>query len=424
MFLINKILKLILILTIVFLVSINLGGAYSNNTVSKKSLLKRIIEKFWVKDDLPEAKEINDNIKMLVSGGSFPSWSYLNGKITYTKKVKDQYEIYTINPDGNNDKCLTIGKADLKNCGHRRQSFWHPSGKYIVFSAENSLYTRKGMEITHRFGNGRNFNVWIMTSDGNKFWKITDYPENWGVIGTKFSNSGNMIFWNEEFSMEKYPKGKPEDRVPNPGSYWDLNNYQYRRGEELGLWRIVFGSLTFDIDEPEVTNIRKIKPPLELTLIKANSFKPGDNGFICSFAPYKETMSTALWGEIYTTNIAGKYLNRMTYSIWNHEEEPIYSPDYKYIAFTKATKRQGKPMDGTEIFLIKVDGGESVKLTHFSDYDFPEYSEDWLHITGMSWSPDGKKIVFGMARIDRNVPGRYIASDLYILTIPSEYLTP
>ena len=278
------------------------------------------------------------------------------------------------------------------------------------------------MGVPHRPGLGRNFNVWIMTADGKNFWQITDYPENWGVIETKFSSDGSMIYWNEEFSMEKHPEGKPDDPIPHPGSYWSMKNLKYRKGEEACAWRVVYADIVFDNGVPIISDVRKIDPPEGFTLIEANGFMPGDNGFIYSYAPLGETMGIALWGELYTSDLSGRNLKRLTFTPFRHDEDPVYSPDGTKIIYKESTLGRGMPPDGMELFLMDMDGSNSVQLTHFFDNRFPEYREDWLQISEIDWSPDGKKVIFGNARGDRNAPRVDINSDIYILTVPEEYL--
>jgi hypothetical protein len=370
-----------------------------------------------------DEKEISQNIKLIMPGGAFPVWSPVTNKITYTKKAGDRYEVFIMDPDGSDDKCLTCNKSALENCGNRGQSYWHPSGKYIVFSAENAKLPRQGLGASARPGIGRNFNVWVMTADGEKFWQLTDYPENWGVIETKFSHDGTRIFWNEEFSMEKYPQGKPEDPVPHPGSYWGRDNLEYRKGEEACAWRVVYADIAFGSGSPKIANIQKINPPDGFTLVEANGFTPGDNGFICNYDPLTETMGREFWGELYTCGLKGENLKRLTSTPFKHDEDPVYSPDGKKIVFKETTKGKGLPTDGMEIFVMDADGKNRVQLTHFFDPGYPEYRKDWRQIAEMDWSPDGKQIIFGNAREDKNAPKfQDINSDIYLLTIPEVYL--
>jgi Tol biopolymer transport system component len=364
-------------------------------------------------------KDISPSIKLMMPGGAFPSWCPSTNKITYTKMVKNTYEVFVMDPDGRNAECLTCDKPALQGCRHRGQSYWHPSGRFIVFSAESAQYPRKGIGVTHRPGLGRNFNVWLMTADGKNFFQLSDYPDNWGVIETKFSHDGNKIYWNEEYSMELHPKGKPEDPVPHPGSYWGKESIKYRKGEELCAWRVVVADVSFEGGNPIISNIRKISPPPGFTAIEANGFTPDDKGFVWSLGNLKETRGRAFWGEIYVSDLDGKNWKRLTNTPWKHNEDPAYSPDGKKIVYKEATKGKGMPSDGMEIFLMDADGSNRVQLTHFSDPGYPEYRADWMQITEFSWSPNGKKIVYGMARGDKEFPKIFINSDLYLLTLPS-----
>lgn len=239
-----------------------------------------------------------------IGEGAFPKWSPDGNLIAFTKEETDPndpqgigYNIYIMRPDGSEIRCLTCDETALANTRWRGQPYWHPTGKYIVFTAETAQYPRKGIGATARPGIGRNHNVWIMTGDGSKFWQITDYPDNWGVIRTSFSHDGKTLYWNEEFSMEKYPNGKPTDpddepQTPghqgHPGSYWGWENYQYRKGEELGAWRVKLADISFESGEPQISNIRSINPPDGFTLIEGTGFTPSDNGFIYSYANLEE----------------------------------------------------------------------------------------------------------------------------------------
>jgi Tol biopolymer transport system component len=377
-------------------------------------------------------KQISPGIKM-IGEGSFPHWSGVTGLITFTKKINGQYEVFTMKPDGSEIQCLTIGKPDLRNCGNRGQSYWHPSGKYIVFHAENRSLKRIGFGASARPGWGRNFNVWVITADGEKFWRLTDYADNWAVMETKFSHDGTRVTWNEEYSMEKYPNGKTGDKlmpwskpsgVPNghPGAYHTREQFEYRKGEEMLCWRIVYADIAFDGDGPKLTNIRKINPPENFTLNEANGFTPDDKGFIGCYSDLKANRGLARWGEIYTCNLEGKLTRRLTDTIWKHNEDPCYSPDGKKIAYKETN---GTPGQGDEIFVVDSDGKNRKQITHFCNKGYPEYDPKserdaernvWgssgTRITEMNFSPDGKQIVFGRCQAETHKLGEAEAGNL------------
>jgi Tol biopolymer transport system component len=377
-------------------------------------------------------EQISPNIRM-IGKGSFPHWSGTTGLITFTERVGEQYEVFTMKPDGSEVRCLTKDKAGLRECGNRGQSYWHPSGKYIVFHAENRNLKRIGLGASARPGWGRNFNVWVMTADGEKFWRLTDYPDNWAVMETKFSHDGTKVTWNEEYSMEKYPNGKPGDKLmpwskpdgsPNghPGAYHTREQFECRKGEEMLCWRIVYADITFGNDGPKISNIRKINPPDNFTLNEANGFTPDDNGFIGCYSDLKANRGLARWGEIYTCDLDGKLSQRITDTVWKHNEDPCFSPDGKRIAY-KETK--GTPGQGDEIFISDSDGRNKKQITHFCDKGYPEYDPKaeqdadrkvWgsagTRITEMCFSPDGKQIVFGRCQAETHKLGEAEAGNL------------
>ena len=410
-----RILTIFFVIPVFFLIGINQTFAQQRK---RGAYLKKLIQE---NRNHTIEKEISPNIKMIMAGGAFPQWSATTNKITYTKKKGNRYEVFLMDADGNNEQCLTCENAALVNCGNRGQSYWHPSDKYIVFSAENANLKRNGLGVTARPGLGRNFNVWVMTTDGNNFWQLTDYPENWGVIETKFSHDGTKIYWNEEYSMEKYPQGKPEDPTPHPGSYWGRENFRYRKGEEICAWRVVYADISFEGGTPKMSNVKKINPPAGYTLIEANGFTPDDKGFVYDYDILAETYGVCMWGEIFTSDLDGNNLKRITNTPLKYNEDPVYSPDGKKLAFKEATKGKGMPEDGMELIIANADGSNRKQITHFSDPGAAEYRQDWMQIAEIDWSPDGKKLIFGMARGNKQAPKVDINADLYILTLPEDF---
>ena len=67
------------------------------------------------------------------------------------------------------------------------------------------------------------------------------------------------------------------------------------------------------------------------------------------------------------------------------DTNPVWSPDGGKIAFQ--SNRDG----GNEIYIMNADGSEQTRVTHtdFTNYFFGSYD----------WSPDGKKLIFGLLRV-------------------------
>ncbi len=354
-----------------------------------------------------------------IGEGCFPKWSPDGSLIAYTKEVTNAndphgigYEIYTMKPDGSDIRCLTCDKEGLSDTRWRGQPYWHPSGKYIVFTAETAKYPRKGKGTAARPGLGRNHNVWIMTADGSKFWQMTDYPDNWGVIRPSFSHDGKTLYWNEEFMMEKYPQGKPGDLLRgHPGCYWGWQNRLFRKGEELCAWRVKLADISFETGEPVISNIRHINPPDGFTLIEGEGFMPNDEGFVYSFCNIEQEGGQCFWGDIYTSDLNGKSLRNLTNTPHVHDENAEFSPDGNRILWNHGRGDPGEE----DLYLMDADGSNKVRLTYFTEPGHTEYDPNAQQITESTWSPDGKNIVFGHVSSESK-GGPHIPSDLYLLT--------
>lgn len=337
----------------------------------------------------------------VITEGLYPKWSYAKNLIAFDRVVNGNYEIFTMKPDGSDVTCLTCNKQGLPE-GHRGQPYWHPGGEYIVFAAENTDFERMGWGLADVPGLGRNHNVWIMTSDGSQYWQITHYPENWGVIRPSFSHDGKTLYWNEEYSMEKYP---------GVGCPWNLN--KVRRGEEWGLWHIKLANVSFGPDGPEVSNIRNVVHS-DLVLLEGFGFSPDDQRLLFTSANLTETEGTAYWGgDIYTGDPGGGSLTRLTNTPYYHDENAEYSPDGKKIVWSHACG--GAPAKGVELYLMESDGSNKTRLTHFNDPGYPEYISKTYGSGEMDWSPDGTRIVFGYG-YQWQFKYPFIAYRLYMLT--------
>jgi predicted Holliday junction resolvase-like endonuclease len=360
--------------------------------------------------------------------GSFPRTSP-QGKITFTNEVNDQFEVFTMNADFSNIKCLTCGKAALVNTRNRGQSAWSPDEKYIIFTAENASIPRKPetyqLDSSTRPGIGRNFNIWIMTSDGNKFWQLTNYPENWGVIEPYFSYDGNMITWGEEFMMNKYPSGKnqgeskwpsdPKYSIGHPGCYWNSQNLKYRKGEELCIWRTKYGKINYDTTgKPIITDLKIVNPPANFTMVEPQGFTFDNKGFVYSYSDLtKSPDKTEFWPDLYTTDLNGGNLKQLI-NTPQIEEEIAYSPDGKKILIKRMDKYPGT---NDEIWLMNADGSNMTQLTHFNTPGYPEYDQNAKQNTEQSWDPSGKSFVMGhVSSTGLGAGGANLPSQLFRIT--------
>jgi len=344
----------------------------------------------------PQVKEDPCKVKSIeaIGEGAFPQWSAKNKIIAFNKKVNGIHEIFTMKTDSIDVKCLTCGKSEIPLKGHKGQPAWHISGDYLVFTAENTDYPKLRLGLNAYPDCGRNHNVWIMSADGNTFWKMTDYEENWGVIRPRFSSDGTMLFWSEEWGMEKYPGN---------GSAWSVSKNP--KDEMLGLWRIKIANISFSSGVPILSNQQTIYHE-ELSLLEGSGFTPDGKKIHFSSAPLADTEGIAFWGEIYISDLDGKNLVRLTKTPYQHDENSEVSPDGAKIVWSHS---DGSPGEAVDLHIMDIDGNNTARITYFSD----EIRDEKHRCNELAWSPDGKQIALAFGKGDNHAEE---TSMIYMLT--------
>jgi TolB protein len=100
------------------------------------------------------------------SHDNFPVWSPDGGRIAFTSKREDNYDVYTIKPDGTDVKRLT---TDPGNDAH---SVWSPDGKWIAFSS--GMQGFKDEAALHPHNPQPYGEICVMRADGSGIRVLTD----------------------------------------------------------------------------------------------------------------------------------------------------------------------------------------------------------------------------------------------------------
>ena len=100
------------------------------------------------------------------SHDNFPGWSPNGDLIAFTSKRADNYDIYTIKPDGSGLKRLT---TDPANEAH---SVWSPDGKWIAFSSGSGGF--KDESALHPYNPQPYGEICVMHADGSGIRVLTD----------------------------------------------------------------------------------------------------------------------------------------------------------------------------------------------------------------------------------------------------------
>ena len=137
------------------------------------------------------------SIRTIKEYGKSLDWSHKKNLILSAKKGRDgYYDIFVMNPDGTNERLLTHNKAGCPQ-KHNGNPSWHPSGDYIVFTAEKKEMSDHPLVKEYAIpGTGFNCDLWLMTSDDEKFYQLTNLPITRparAVIHPQFSHDGKNI---------------------------------------------------------------------------------------------------------------------------------------------------------------------------------------------------------------------------------------
>ncbi len=300
-------------------------------------------------------------------------WSHKNNKIVFERYGLDGYvDIFVMNPDGSEEKSLTSGKPGCPQKSNGN-SAWHPSADYIVFTAEKET-NPKELARWAIPGSGVNCDLWLMTSDGEKFYQLTDYPLNTrAVIHPHFSHDGTKLFWAERL-------GRSE------GSSW-------------GEWALKIADFVI-ADKPYLKNIKTYQPGQNHYFYESHAFTRDDQKIL--FCANAEGQSDVGF-DIYEMDLATQKLTNLTTTPNDWDEHAHYSPDGKKIAWMSSTgfNLVFKSVEGqewakylkTELWLMNADGSNKQRLTYFNDPGHPEYmGGQRVIVSDITWSPDGKKI--------------------------------
>jgi len=324
-------------------------------------------------------------------GGRYPKYNATVARIAFDMRVTDfgNTDVYVMNPDGSGVQKITDNTPGLR---HKGQPSWYPDGQYLIFTAEQDGYDRNSLTgYVEQPGLGRNNNVWIMRADGSAYWKMTEVQENGSYIRASFSHDGTKVMWNEEYSMEMDPAG----------CSWKGEEPTYP-GWEGCHFRIVWGDFELVDGVPQVTNVHEIEFFDEegwaqnhtgdngLIILEAQGFSRDDQRIVFSACdPYEVWQETGNYsclpgGDLYTTDLEGTELVRLTDSVPGHEENAEYSPDGTRIIYTRTPEQVGiQP----EWYVMRADGSDypGAQVTFFADPDNPDYIEnvfrgegDWL----------------------------------------------
>jgi Tol biopolymer transport system component len=310
------------------------------------------------------------NVTTLAGSGGRVAWSAAHGLVAFDRQEGGRpYGLYTMRPDGSDQRCLTCGRAGAP-AGHKGNPAWHPSGQYLVFQAEKPS-NRPGAVLAAP-GRGVRNDVWVTTADGSSYTQLTDVGAGGGVLHPQFSPDGARLLWAERLGAG-----------PN-------------RGDTTGEWAIKLADFTVSGGTPRVQNVRTFQPGGPV-FYETHGFSPDGSTILYSANP--EPGQTLFGLDVYAMNLQTQAVRRLTTTVDQWDEHAHYSPDGRYIVWMSsmgcgctATRAQDLK---TDFWIMDADGANKRQITFFNDDKSPHaaLTRTKKVAADSSWSPDGTQLV-------------------------------
>lgn len=302
--------------------------------------------------------------------GGRVSYCKANGLIALDRPGEDGYfDVWTMKPDGTELKNLTHGFKDISK--HNGNPCWHPSGKYIVFQAQDPNYKMKN-EALATPGIGINNNIYIISADGKNIWRESKVRNGGGSLHPQFSPDGSRLLWSNAI-----PSTNP-----------------------VGSWEMLEFEMSFN-GAPKLVSMNTLNPG-NLQLYETHGYSPDGKSIIFSGIPSGKGYFDM---DIYTCDSDGGNLKKLnTNNEW--DEHAHFSPDGKKIVWassdgTKCPKETAKLQ--LDYWVMNADGTGKKRITFLNDSTNPQYlgkviasDFDWIDgntiVSKIGAVQNGKKI--------------------------------
>lgn len=283
----------------------------------------------------------------------------------------DDFQIWILRPDGSERRPLTKGNAQVGAFSNGNPA-WHPDGRHLVFQSADApapdwLRRSSGWRALSHPGAGVGNNLWLITADGSRAWRLTMLPANRGVLHPHFSRAGDRLVWAE------LVQGRPP------------------------RWVIRLVDFGFDrAGEPRLTNQRALAPG-GMAFYEVHGFLPDDSGLIYSATARSEDYRRL---EIYRYDFASDRETLLTDpadGAW--DEHAQVSPDGRRIVWMSSQdvpQKEGtsNPLAiRTDWWIMNADGTAKRRLTYFNEPGAPEFRRSWNIASDVAWSPDSREVM-------------------------------
>ncbi len=274
--------------------------------------------------------------KPFLSNAYGVQWNFATDRLAYMQpNAAGYYRIFTSRPDGLDARALTHDQPGLPN-RHLGVPSWHASGRYILFAAQKQewhsprLFGSPDYEALPGFGT--HDDLWVITADGSRFWKLTDEPntKTEGELMPLFSADGRHIAW--------------ASRQPD-------KTYVLKVAEFV------------ELPEPHLANIRSYLPGGK-AYYETGAFS--SDGRSLYFTSDQDTHNFWL-SQIYRLDLATGKSTRLTRGVtYNEHPRVVPTPTGDWVVYMSTLNVRRRPMRwvlGTDWWAMRPDGSGLKRLT-------------------------------------------------------------
>jgi dipeptidyl aminopeptidase/acylaminoacyl peptidase len=264
---------------------------------------------------------------------------------------------------------------------------WSPDGKTIAFVS----------------GRGGSAQIWLISLDGGEARQLTDIKT--GASGPKWSPDGKLILFTSmvlpgkcDKGTAKYLKEQEESKVTAQVAdsllyrHWNtwrtdgLKSHLFVVDVATGQHRDLMRDATYDC------------PPFPFGGERDYDFSP-DGEEVCFTAKVEPNPAWHTNLDIFTIPVEGGEPTCITDEYDGQDNEPVYSPDGRYIAYGSMARPRFEA-DQIDLIIYDRQTGDRKNLTADFDRD----------CAGYTWTPDGKGLYF-TAEDQARAPIYYVSTD-------------
>ncbi len=271
----------------------------------------------------------------LVPDGYCTRWNFRTNRLAFMAPNADgYYRVFTCRPDGTDRRNICTNPAlPTKHIG---LPYWHPSGKYLLITAQKQDYSDPKMfgqpDYAGLPGFGVHDDLWLITADGSRCWKLTNIPDarTEGILIPIFSPDGKLLAWSERQPDKTY---------------------------------IIKVADFIEFPQPHLGNIRSYQPGGR-AYYELGSFTADSRGLLYS----SDQDTHNFWfSQIYHFDLATGRSQRLTVGgKYNEHPIDISTPGGEWIVYMSTRDAKGFPGRmglGTDFWAMRLDGTGNKRLT-------------------------------------------------------------